>query len=69
MLGKHLTIIGKIVIIKSLSLPKFTFKASSCTIPERYTKEVESCCFKFIWKGKPDKIKRSVLMDTYEKGV
>jgi hypothetical protein len=57
---RNLTIIGKILIIKSLLLPKFTFIASSCTIPERYTKEVESCCFKFIWKGKPDKITRRV---------
>jgi hypothetical protein len=65
---RNLTIIGKILIIKSLILPKFTFIASSCTVPERYTKEIESCCFKFIWKGKPDKIKRSVLINTYEKG-
>ena len=49
-------------------LPKFTFIANSCIVPERYTKEIESCCFRFIWKGKPDKIKRNVLINTYEKG-
>jgi hypothetical protein len=65
---RNLTIIGKILIIKSLILPKFTFQASSCTVPERYTKEIEPCCFKFIWKGKPDKINRSVLINTYENG-
>ena len=53
---------------KITDLTKFTFIASSCTVPERYTKEIESCCFKFIWKGKPDQIKRSVLINTYEKG-
>ena len=45
-----------------------TFIASYCTVPERYMKEIESCCFKLIWKGKPDQIKRSVLINTYEKG-
>jgi hypothetical protein len=65
---RNLTIIGKILIIKSLILPKFTFIATSCTVPGRYTKDIESCCFKFIWKGKSDKIKRSVLINTYEKG-
>jgi hypothetical protein len=51
---------------KITDLTKFTFIASSCTFPKRYAKE---CCFKFIWKGKPDKIKRIVLINTYEKGV
>jgi hypothetical protein len=45
---KNLTIIGKILIIKLLILLIFTFIASSCTVPERYTKAIESCCFKFI---------------------
>jgi hypothetical protein len=56
---RNLTIIGKILIIKSRILPKFKLIASSCTVPEGYMKEIEWCCFTFIWKVKPVKIKRS----------
>ena len=52
---------------KIIYLDKFTFIASYCTVPERYTKEIESCCFTSIWKGKYDQINRSVLINTYEK--
>jgi hypothetical protein len=53
---------------KITDLTIFRFIASYCTVPESYMKEIESCCFKFIWKGKPDQIKRSILINTYEKG-
>ena len=61
---------GKILIIKTLILPKFIFLASSCVVAKMCIKEIESCsCFyRFIWKGKPDKIKRLTLIGDYEKG-
>jgi hypothetical protein len=65
---RNLTIMGKILIIKTLILPKFTFLASSCVIPKTYIKEIESCFYRFIWKGKPDKVKRLTLIGDYEKG-
>jgi hypothetical protein len=33
-----------------------------------YIKEIESCIYRFIWKGKPDKIKKLTLIGDYEKG-
>ena len=60
---------GKILIIKTLILPKFTFLASSRVVPKMYIKEIESCFNRFIWNGKPDKIKRLTLIGDYEKGV
>ena len=27
-------------------------------VPEKYRKEIDSKCFKFIWNNKPDKVKR-----------
>ena len=59
---------GEIFIIKTLILPKFTFLVSSCVVPKMYIKEVESCFYRFIWEGKPDKIKRLTLIGDYEKG-
>jgi hypothetical protein len=65
---RNLTIMVNILIIKTLILPKFTFLASSCVIPKTYIKEIESCFYRFIWKGKPDKVKRLTLIRDYEKG-
>jgi hypothetical protein len=44
---RNLTIMGKILIIKTLTLPKFTFLASSCVVPKLYIKEIESCFYRF----------------------
>jgi hypothetical protein len=33
-----------------------------------YHKEIEKKCFKFIWNGKPDKIKRNWIINSYERG-
>ena len=60
---RNLSILGKVLIIKALIIPIFTFIVSSCVIPEKYKKEIESKCFKFIWNGKPDKVKRNTLIN------
>jgi hypothetical protein len=60
--------LGKVLIIKALIIPIFTLFVSSCVIPEKYKKEIESKCFKFIWNGKPDKVKRNTLIGDFEKG-
>jgi hypothetical protein len=65
---RNLSILGKVLIIKALIIPLFTFIFSSCVIPEKYKKEIESKCFKFIWNGKPDKVKRNTLIGDFEKG-
>ena len=65
---RNLSIFGKVLIIKVLSIPIFTFIASACVIPEKYKKEIESKCLKFIWNGKPDKLKRNTLLGDFEKG-
>ena len=65
---RNLTFLGKILIIKSLVIPIFTYLATVCVVPVQYRKEIESKCFKFIWKGKPDKVKRNTLIGKYEEG-
>ena len=59
---RNLTILGKILIIKSLIVPIFTYVASACVVPEKYRKEIDSKCFKFIWNNKPDKVKRNTVV-------
>jgi hypothetical protein len=33
----------------------------------KYKKEIESMCIKFIWNGKPFKVKRNTLIGEFEK--
>ena len=56
------------MIIKALVIPIFTFIASACVVPDKYRKEIESKCFKFIWDGKPDKVKRNTMIGNFEMG-
>jgi len=66
---RNLSMLGKVQIIKALIIPIFTFIVSSCVIPEQYKKkEIEIKCFKFIWNGKPDKVKRNTFIGDFEKG-
>jgi hypothetical protein len=65
---RNLSIVGKKLIIKSLILPLFTFLASVFLVPDTYHKEIEKKCFKFIWNGKPDKVKRNLIINSYERG-
>ena len=54
------------MIIKVLVIPIFTFVA--CVVPDKYRKEIESKCFKFIWNGRPDKAKRNTMIGNFEMG-
>ena len=36
-------------------------------VPDIYHKEIEEKCFKFIWNGKPDKVKRNLIINSYER--
>jgi hypothetical protein len=37
-------------------------------IPDIYHKEIEKKCYKFIWNGKPEKVKRNLIINSYERG-
>ena len=59
-LYRHLTPIGKVVIIKSLALSKLSHVAMVCplTDPDILTR-LKNMAFNFLWNGKPDRIKRT----------
>ena len=65
---RNILMLGKAQIIKALIIPIFIFIVSSCAIPEKYKKDIEIKCFKCIWNGKPDKVKRNTLIGDFEKG-
>ena len=65
---RRLSIMGKIVIIKSLLLPNITYLASNMIIPKDYLQKIKTKLYNFIWDGKRDRVKRDILSKNYEKG-
>jgi hypothetical protein len=66
--SRSLTITGKVLIIKSLALSKFSLVASLVKTPDSYRKEVNSLLYEFLWNGKTDKIKRNLIKQDLDKG-
>lgn len=66
---RKLTLMGKIVVVKNLALPKLIYPLTTLPNPSEDTiKRIEKLMFNFIWDGKPEKIKRNTLKQTYENG-
>ena len=59
--ARHLTILGRIAIVKSLALAKLVYSCSVLNVPGNFVKEVNNSIFSFIWNFKPDTIKRKTL--------
>ena len=65
---RHLTILGRIAIVKNLAISKLVFSSSVLNTPADFVKEVNSNIFSFVWNFKPDKIKRKTLIGPACKG-
>ena len=66
---RKLTLMGKVTVVKNFALPKLIFALSSLLNPPKSTIDrIEKIMYSFIWDGKQDKIKRSTLIQNYEKG-
>ena len=66
---RDLTLIGKITVIKSLALPIIIQSLTVLpTPPNHIIHRLQQIFFKFLWNDKPDKIKRNVVINEYEKG-
>ena len=64
---RHLTLIGKITVIKALLLSKLVHIFSSLPNPsEAVIKKIETIFFRFIWNDKNDRVKRSKLIQQLE---
>ena len=66
---RDLTPLGKITIIKTFLLTKFNHLFLSIPSPgQELTQQINSVLFKYLWGGKPDKIKRSYITLDYNEG-
>ena len=61
---RKLTPIGKITLIKSLFLSKANHLLATLPNPSAtFVKKLEKTLFQFVWDNKPEKIKRTTLMN------
>ena len=59
---RNLTVLGKITVVKTILLSKFTYLFLSIPSPPAiFIKNLESLIFEFIWNGKIDRISRNQL--------
>ena len=64
-----LTPTGKITVIKSHALSKINQLILSLPKPsEKITKDIQNLFYNYLWNGGPDKIKRSVVIQNYDRG-
>ena len=66
---RKLSLMGKITVVKTFALPKLIYPLTVLNNPpEHIINKIKTEIFKFIWESKPDKIKRSVIMQDYKNG-
>jgi exonuclease III len=67
--SKGLSIQGRITILKTMVVPKLIYALNVLpTPPPGKIKEIEDSFYKFIWKDKPDKVKRDTIIADYRDG-
>jgi len=60
---------GKNTVVKAYALPKLIYPLTVLNNPNmKLIEDIQKDIFKFIWNGKPDIIKRSILYQQYEFG-
>ena len=67
-LTRDLTIFGRTMLVKTLGISKLIYAASMPCVPETVIKTVQEQIFKFLWKNKKDKVKRSVICQPFSCG-
>ena len=65
---RDLSIIGQILVFKSLALSKVIYQCNNLEIPADVIKQLNQLAFNFIWQFKKDKVKRNTIIADYENG-
>ncbi|RUA04563.1 MAG: hypothetical protein DSY43_06055, partial [Gammaproteobacteria bacterium] len=66
---RKLSLLGKITVIKTLAVSQITHILTALPNPTEYTmKEIQKLFYKFLWNNGPDKIKRNIIIQNYDKG-
>lgn len=65
---RSLSLIGKVVILKSLAISKLIYVVSSSHVPSNYVRNIQQKINQFIWNDGTPKIKNSVLQKPLKDG-
>ena len=66
--ARNLTLLGKTAILKSLVVSQIAYFLSSLRSPTGVIKEINCLFYDFLWDSKGDKIKRTEMINEYNKG-
>ena len=66
--SRGLSMYARIMIVETLGISEFLYLASLINVPEWMINTVESAIYGFVWKGKKDRIKRTVLINNFRNG-
>jgi exonuclease III len=65
---RSLSLTGRVVVSKMLAIPKLIYLAQALDIPEDLLSQLTTSVWSFVWKGKRDKVSRSVMSLPYDRG-
>ena len=66
--ARRLTLLGKITIIKAFALSQIVHVLTSLPTHQDALKENNTLLYDFLWESKGDKIKRTQMINDYDKG-
>jgi hypothetical protein len=58
---RNITIVGRIMLVKSLIIPNVTYVASVTNIDKKYVSKFKTMIYKFIWNDNREKVKRETM--------
>jgi exonuclease III len=65
----HLSLIGKIAVLKMFALPKLAYPLTVLKTPRKHIiKELNKLMFEFLWDSKPDKVQRNIIIQNTKNG-
>ena len=65
---RDLTLIGRILVAKSLALSQITYVLTNCHIPVAYISDIQAIVNDFIWKGSTHKVKMNIISQSIQNG-
>ena len=65
---RRLTLLGKITVIKSLLASQLVYILTPLPTQQKALEEINRALYTFLWDGRGDKIKRTEMINDYEKG-
>ena len=65
---RNLSLLGRILILKTFGVSQFVYLAGLLPFPTCKMKEINEIMYEYVWKGKIDKVKRSIMIQDYQNG-